>query len=80
MRIHSYKENNKVHLSILDVKSKMLKCFEESKSLRKSKKFNVFKDAIMTDNKSLYIYGARLEKLFKAAFPGKIAERSETLR
>ena len=66
--------------SYRDVKSKMLKWFEESKSLRKSNKFNVFKDAVMTDNESLYVYGARLEKLFRAAFPRKIVERSETLR
>ena len=62
------------------VKSKLFKWYDESKSLRKLSKATLFKNSEKKVEESLYVYGARLEKIFKSAFPRKCVETSHTLR
>ena len=66
--------------SYADIKAKLTKWYKESKSIRKANQASLFNSAQMMSRESLYVYGARLEKLFKGVFPKKSVEKSHTLR
>ena len=63
----------------IDIKTKLLKWFEDSKEVRKSQRITTFKSCSIKQGESLFIFGSRLEKLFRSAFPKKDVEKSTTL-
>ena len=65
--------------SYAQVKTKMLKWYAESKSRREAGSKAAFSRASMRDGESVRLYAARLENLFRRAFPGGKVESSKTL-
>ena len=65
--------------SYLVVKTKLLKWYSESKSRREAGSKAMFTRASMRVDESVRLYAARLENLFRSAFPGGKVESSKTL-
>lgn len=65
--------------SYLEVKTKLLKWYSESKSRREAGSKARFSRASMGGDESVRLYAARLENLFRRAFPGGKVESSKTL-
>lgn len=63
-----------------EVKSKLLRWFNESRLNRRSATVVKFKQACREVHETLYVYGVRLEKLFRLAYPRKHVETSRTLQ
>ena len=63
-----------------EVKEKLIKWHNDSKHLRRSKAKKRFEQARMKPKESLFLFGTRLETLFKTAFPTHRVAESKTLR
>lgn len=63
-----------------EVKAKLLRWFTESHLNRQTAVISRFREAHREPHESLYVYGVRLEKLFRLAYPRKSVERSRTLQ
>jgi hypothetical protein len=63
-----------------DIKAKMLRWYEESKSRREAGSRAMFGQASKRGDESVRLYAARLENLFRLAYPKKQVDNSQTLQ
>ena len=68
-----------VNDSYREIKKKLLNWYKEEKEIRMAKAKKKFENAKCRKEESLYVFSARLESLFKIAYPMKNHETSQTL-
>ena len=67
------------HDSYDEVRRKLLDWYKDSKHLRRGRAKRKFENAKMKSNEALFIFGNRLESLFRTAFPSHRVNESRTL-
>lgn len=63
-----------------DLKNKLLVWYQDMKDIRKEKNITSFKNVHRNEEESMHVYAARLQRLFRRAYPSRSVETSRSLQ